>query len=153
MMARAHKQSGMTLVELVVAIVVIAIAVSAVLGVLADNNRHSADAMIVSQGVSIAEAYLEEISLRSFADPDGSDGEAARASFDDVDDYDGLVDAGAADQFGNPIGSLSAYTVTVAVSPSGALSGVPPADLLRIDVNVRFDPYIDFTLSGYKARL
>ena len=51
--------------------------------------------MVMSQAVAIAEAYLEEISLKSFADPDGVDGEAARVAFDDVNDYDGLVDDGA----------------------------------------------------------
>ena len=99
----------MTLVELVISIVVVSIAVSAVLGVLSSNVEHSADAMVISQAVSIAEAYIEEISLKPFDDPDGIDGEASRADFDDVDDYDGLLDAGAVDQFGNPIPSLSAY--------------------------------------------
>lgn len=143
----------MTLIELVVAIVVTAIAVGAVLGVLADNNRHSADAMIVSQAVAIAESYLEEISLQPFTDPDGVDGELLRINFDDLDDYDGLVDVGAEGLLGLAPGSLSGYTVSVAVSPSSALTGVPSADLYRIDVNVEFDPYVDFTLSGYKARL
>lgn len=149
----ARNQSGMTLIEVVIAIVVIAIAVSAVLGVLARNAGASADAMIVSQGITIAEAYLEEISLKAFADPDGTDGEAGRASFDDVDDYDGLFDAGAADQFGNPIPDLAAYTVSVAVNASSALPGIAAADAYRIDVRVRFAQRVDYTLSGYRTRL
>ena len=40
----------------------------------------SADAMVLSQAVAIAEAYLEEITLKPFADPDGVDGETASAS-------------------------------------------------------------------------
>lgn len=143
----------MTLVEVVIAIVVIAIAVSAVLGVLARNVGQSADAMIVSQGVSIAEAYLEEISLKAFGDPDGTDGEAGRAAFDDIDDYDGLVDAGARDQFGNAIPALSGYTVSVAVNPSSGLPGIAPGDAYRIDVRVELAPAVDYTLSGYRTRL
>ena len=142
----------MTLVELVISIVVVSIAVSAVLGVLSSNVEHSADAMIISQAVSIAEAYIEEISLKPFDDPDGMDGEASRADFDDVDDYDGLVDAGAADQFGNPIPSLSAYAVAVNVTASGVLPGVPAADALRVDVRVTQLPYVDLTVSGYRTR-
>jgi len=153
MTAPGRSEAGMTLVEVVLSIVVIAIAVGAVLGVLAQNAGQSANAMIVSQGVAVASAYLEEITLKPFADPDGADGEAARADFDDVDDYNGLVDPGAADQFGNPIAGLAGYTVSVAVSASAALPAVAAADALRIDVRVEFAPYLDYTLSAYRTRL
>ena len=146
------RQAGMTLVELIIAIVVIAIAVSAVLGVLTKNVEHSADAMIISQAAAIAEAYLEEVSLKPFVDPDGIDGEAARVDFDDVDDYDGLTDAGAVDQFGNPIGALADYDVSVTVTPSAALPNVPLADALRVDVTVARPPYVNFVLTGYRTR-
>jgi MSHA pilin protein MshD len=148
-----RNQRGVTLVELVIAIVVIAIAVGAVLGVLAANVGRSADAMIVSQGISIAEAYLEEVSLKPFSDPDGSDGETLRADFDDVDDYDGLVNVGAADQFGNPISGLENYTVSVAVSSSTALPAVAAGDVYRIDVRVQHAPAVDYTITGYRTRL
>ena len=153
MIRRIGCQRGLTLIEVVIAIVVIAIAVSAVLGVLASNVQRSADAMVISQGISIANAYLEEISLKAFVDPDGVDGEAARADYDDVDDYDGLVDIGAADQFGTAIASLGGYTVTVAVNASAALPGVAAADAYRIDVRVQFAPYVDYTLTGYRTRM
>jgi MSHA pilin protein MshD len=114
---------------------------------------HSADALIVSQAVAIAESYIEEISLKPFADPDGNDGEIARATYDDVDDYDGLVDIGAADQFGNAITGLDGYTVSVGVVPSAALPSVASTDALRVDVRVQFAPYVDYVLSAYKTRL
>ena len=98
-------------------------------------------------------ATIEEIMLKPFSDPDGTDTETARADFDDVDDYDGLVDIGAVDQFGFPLASLANYTVSVAVTPSSALTGVPMADALRIDVRVQLAPYIDYTLTGYRTRL
>ena len=150
---RGARETGATLIELVVSIVVIAIAVGAVLALLSSTTAHSADAMVLRQAVSIAEAYIEEVSLKSFADPDGVEGEASRVDFDDLDDYDGLVDAGARDQFGNPIAELSLYTVSVSVAPSSALTGVPSADALRIDVRVQFSPSIDMSLSAYKTRL
>lgn len=146
------RQQGMTLIELVIAIVVIAISVGAVLGVLTRNVQHSADAMVISQAASIAKAYLEEVSLKPFVDPDGVDGEAARADFDDVDDYNGLVDTGAVDQLGNPVGALGDYTVSITVTPSAALPNVPLADALRVDVNVTRAPYVNFVLSGYRTR-
>lgn len=147
------QQHGATLVELLVSIVIVAIAASSVLGVLAMNNASSADPMLRHQASSIAEAYLEEILLKPFADPDGVDGEVARMDFDDVDDYDGLSDAGARDQFGNPIATLSGYSVSVSVSPSAALPGVPAADVLRVDVNVAWESRINFIVSSYRTRL
>jgi MSHA pilin protein MshD len=150
---RGARETGATLIELVISIVVIAIAVGAVLGLLSSSAAHSADSMVLSQAVSIAEAYIEEVSLKPFDDPDAADGEANRADFDDVNDYDGLVDVGARDQFGNPIGSLSSYTVSVAVVPSNALAGVPSLAAVRIDVRVRFGLLVDMHLSGYKTRL
>jgi len=149
----ARPQLGMTLIEVVISIVVVGIAAAAVLGVLSRNVRHSADAMVLSQAVSIAEAYIEEITLKAFADPDAMDGEVARTDFDDVDDYDGLVDVGAVDQFGTPIAALAGYTVSVSVNPSAALPSVAAADALRVDVRVQYAPYVDFYLSGYKTRL
>jgi MSHA pilin protein MshD len=146
-------QQGVTLVELVISIVVIGIAASVILGLLSINVGASADPMVRQQGVAIARAYIEEIMLRSFTDPDGADGEAARVDFDDVDDYDGLVDVGARDQFDNAIPGLGPYTVAVSVSSSGALPGVPAADVLRVDVTVTRSPYLSFTLSGYRTRL
>jgi MSHA pilin protein MshD len=151
---REHRRErGVTLVELVISIVVIAIAASAVLGMLASNVGRSADAMVMTQAVSIAEAYLEEITLKPFDDPDGSDGEPSRVNFDDVDDYNGLVDVGARDQFGNPIAALSLYTVAVTVAPSAALSGVPSTQAERVDVRVSYAPNVAVILSGYKTRL
>lgn len=148
-----QRENGATLIELVISIVVIAIAASAVLGVLSSSVGRSADAMVMSQAVSIAEAYLEEIMLKPFADPDGADGETARVDFDDVDDYHGLVDNGARDQFGAALAPLARYTVSVTVGASAALTGVPGADVARVDVRVTYPPSVTVALSGYKARL
>ncbi len=150
---RSRGERGATLIELVISIVVIAIAASAVLGVLSASVGRSADAMVLSQAVAIAEAYLEEISRKPFLDPDGVDGEAARPAFDDVDDYHGLVDNGARDQFGSALAPLSQYTVTVTVTPSTALAGVPQVDAERIDVRVTYPGNGAVALTGYKTRL
>jgi len=145
-------QRGVTLVELLVSIVIVAIASSGVLVVLSMTADGSADPMIRHQAAAIAESYLEEILLKPIADPDGIDGEAARVDFDDVDDYDGLADVGVRDQFGNPIASLAAYDVAVTVAPTVGLPAAPAADVLRIDVTVVRAAAIDFTLSGYRLR-
>lgn len=149
----AHRQHGVTLVELLVSIVIVSIAASGVLGVLSMTTAASADPMIRHQAAAIAEAYLEEIMLKPISDPDGVDGEAARADFDDLDDYNGLVDTGVRDQFGAPIAALGSYNVGVSVAPSSGLPSVPVADALRVDVVVTHGSDINFVLSGYRTRL
>lgn len=149
---RMNRQSGLSLVELLVSIVIVGIAASTVLGVFSTTTGYSADPMIRHQAAAIAEAYLEEVLLRPVDDPDGVDGETARADFDDVDDYNGLVDVGARDQFGTPLAALSDYNVSVSVSNSSALTGVPSGDALRIDVLVTRSNLVNYRLSGYRTR-
>lgn len=151
-MSVRQQQGGVTLVELLLSIVVVSVAASAVLGVMSMTTAHSADPMIRHQAAAIAEAYLEEILLKPLTDPDGIDGEVARADFDDLDDYDGLADAGAYDQFGVPIAGLGDYNVAVSVAPSAALPATPAADALRVDVVVTHTDAVNFTLSSYRAR-
>ena len=152
-MSPKRLQRGVTLIELVVSIVIISVAAGAILGVLSVTTAASADPMIRHQAVAIADAYLEEILLKPFDDPDGTDGEVSRVDFDDVDDYDGLSDTGARDQFDNPIAALGDYDVAVSVTPSSGLGAAPLADTLRIDVTVTRAPDINFALSGYRLRL
>jgi len=152
MRTAADNQRGVTLIELLVSIIIVSIAATAVLGVLAMTTAGSADPMIRHQAAAIAEAYLEEILLRPMTDPDGVDGEIARADFDDLDDYDGLADTGARDQFGNLIAGLGSYNIAVSVTQSSALPSVPAADVLRIDVVVSMGADVSFPLSGYRMR-
>lgn len=146
-----RRQGGTTLIELVISIVIVSIAVSAVLMALSMNVGRSADPMLRHQAVAIADAYLEEIFLKSFSDPDGVDGEASRDLFDDVDDYNGLVDVGARNQFDTALSGLSDYTVSVSVSASSALPGITSADLFLVSITVTHAAEIDFTMSGYRA--
>ncbi len=143
------RQAVTTLIELVIAIVIVSIAVSAVLMVMSMNVGYSADPMIRYQAVAIAEAYLEEISLKSFADPDGVDGEANRTLYDDVDDYHGLVDVGARNQFDAALPGLGDYTVAVTVTQS-TLPSILATDNYLINVTVTHIADINFTLSAYR---
>ena len=144
-----RRQAGTTLIELVIAIVIISIAISAVLMVMSMTVGYSADPMIRYQAVAIAEAYLEEISLKAFADPGGGDGEASRDLYDDVDDYHGLVNVGARNQFDAALPGLGDYTVSVTVTQS-ALPSIAASDNYLINVTVTHAANINFTLSAYR---
>jgi MSHA pilin protein MshD len=148
-MRRRH--SGVTLIEMVVAITVVAIAVTTLVGAFGTVASRSADAMMQQQAIAVAGSYLDEIMQRWVVDPNGSPPNTGRGSWDLVDEYNGLVDVGAHDQFGNPIPSLSAYTVSVATSHSSALTGVPAAAARRIDITVSYAPNHSVLLSGYRT--
>jgi MSHA pilin protein MshD len=150
MVGRQDRQRGVTLVELVVAIVVISIAVGGVLLVMNYTVSRSADPMLQHQAVAIAEAYLEEILLKPFTDPDGGEPEAGRSLFDDVDDYHGLSGP-PADQEGTAIAALAGYNVGVAVTAVtlGPVGNTVPA--LRVAVTVADPRGQALTLTGYRA--
>jgi MSHA pilin protein MshD len=142
---------GVTLIEIVVAITVVAIAATTILGVLGAVASRSADAMMQQQAIAIAGSYLDEIMQRWVVDPNGAPPNTGRGSWNLVDEYNGLVDVGAHDQFGNPIAALSAYTVSVVTSQSSALTGVPAAATRRIDITVSYAPSRSVTVSGYRT--
>ncbi len=141
---------GLTLIELVVAITIVAIAATAVLGALSAITARGANTMVRQQAVAIAEAYLEEILLQPVASPGGA-APTSRANFNDVDEYNGLLDVGACDQYGNPLPGLSGYTVSVAVVQTAALTGIAAANARRIDVSVTDPTGVLVTLSGYRT--
>ena len=137
-------ERGVTLVELVVAIVVIAIAGAALSGTLAYLNGTGNTSILQVQAQSIANAYLNEIAGKNFV-PDGV--EATRLLFDDVSDYNGLDDAVATDEFGNAAGN---FRVRVSVVP-GALNGLPAAAVRRIDVTVDYGAGASVVATGYRT--
>lgn len=159
--AKRRLRTGATLVELVIAIVVISIALTGTLMVMDQTTRHSADPMLETQAIAIAEAYLEEILLLPFIDPDLDPltgptcppEETNRTLFDNVCDYRNTDDAGARDQTDAAVAGLEDYRVRVSVDTSatlGALSG--SNTVLRVDVRVTHPANIDLMLSGYRTR-
>jgi MSHA pilin protein MshD len=145
------RHCGFTLIELIVAVTVVGIAAATIMGAIAAAASRSADPMLQQQAIAIAQAYLDEIGQRWVVDPNGTPPNTGRGSWDLVDQYNGLVDVGAKDQFGNAIAALSAYTVSVSVSQTSALPGISAAAARRIDVTVTNGPAVNVTLSGYRT--
>jgi MSHA pilin protein MshD len=149
------RQRGMTLIELVIAIVIIGIASAALYSAMASITGRSADPMLRQQSLSIAEAYLEEIELQAFLDPSTQLAcqaiPANRALFDDVCDYRGLVDNGAVSASGLPIAALAGYRVSVAVAAQ-AWNGLPANNVLYIEVTVTDPAGQGLVLGGYRTR-
>lgn len=173
-MKGARAQRGLTLVELVAAIVVLGVGLAGVVMTINGGVGHSADPMVEAQATAVAQAYIEEITARNFCDPDfsttcatacttsacgtcaGAFGPAeTRATFDDMCDYDGLQNVGARDQFGNAIAQLARYTVDVDVDSAGETlngQGSDTGALLRISVTVTHPALAaPLTLSTYRG--
>jgi MSHA pilin protein MshD len=147
-MSIRRKNSGFTLIEIITTIVVVSIAATALLSIFSNLVKGSADPMLQQQATTIAEAYLEEILLKSYADPDGTEVGEARDSFDDIDDYNGLPDTEVRDQNGDAIASLANFDVSVSVVVS-PLNGVAAAQLITVTVtHLAIDPTV---LHGYRT--
>lgn len=117
---RCVRQRGITLIELVISIAILAIALVGITQLLSGGLARSADTMLESRTVALAQAYLDEIlgkrfdentrdsgvppcrnslgSIRVCSAALGPESGETRATYDDVDDFDGLDEgAGAAD--------------------------------------------------------
>jgi len=141
-------QRGFTLIEVIVSIVVLAIAVAGVVGGLSAIAVRSANAMVNEQAVAIASSYLNEVLQKPFGAPDGK---VVRSQLDVVDDYAGLVDVGVHDQTGAAVPGLGQYTVTVQVGAGAAFAGVPAAQRREVDVTVSNASGVLAVLSGYRT--
>jgi len=149
----------MTLIELIVAIVIIGIGLAGVLVTFTTTVRHSADPMIRKQMSAIADEMMEEILLKPFAvtAPNPPFAGCARLTYNDVRDYNGYASVNICDIDGNTV--VSGYGVSVSVSPPAAspvsLSGVaaiavPATDQLTIRVNVTHGSE-SYSLTGWRT--
>lgn len=138
-------QKGVTLIELVISMLVISIALVGVLSAINLTASHSADPIVRHQAIAIAESYMDEILLQNYSGASAS----TRANFNNVDNYNGLVDHGAHDQSGNAIPSLSLFTITVTVGPATVLANSVNAK--QITVSVSGPGVTNLTLVGYRA--
>lgn len=162
-----QSQHGATLIELIITIVIISVALTGVLSVMNLSTRYSADPVIQQQAIAIAESYLEEILLLPVTDPDGINIGETRATFDNISDYDGLINNGVIDQNGNTIAAvtnsldilgnsltqvtgslqnLANYVVTIDVVDD-VISGV---SFKKVTVNVS-RANVTVSLSGYRT--
>jgi MSHA pilin protein MshD len=144
------RERGVTLIEVVLAIVIVAIAATAIMGAMARITLRGAETAVRQQAVAVAEAYLEEILLQPVASPGGA-APSGRANYNDEDEYNNLNDTGAQDQFGNAIPYLTGYNVSVAVTQTTALTGIAAAQARQINVTVTDPNGVTVLLTGYRA--
>lgn len=140
MWSRRQCQHGFTLVELIIAMVIIGISLAAVVGVFNFNAVASARPIVDKQMRAFAEGLMEEIQHQPFsASANGAPSQpCARDSYNDLMDYNGYQQTRLCDINGNDLG-LGGMSVLVAVgpaSPAAPLPGVPGADARQIAITV-----------------
>ncbi len=147
MRARSVRRiAGVTLVELVIAIVVLAIALTAIMSVFVVTTHHSVDPMLRVQAHILAEGYLDEVLLKKFYDTTTNrvcpGGAASHAAY--VCGYNGLSET--------PIAGYTAgVSVTSAGVTLGSLNNASVIRVLQVDVTVTGPGGETITLTGYRA--
>ncbi|MDO9220857.1 MAG: hypothetical protein Q7T90_07495, partial [Thiobacillus sp.] len=165
--AAFHPQAecGLSLIELLVFIVIVGIAATAILGVFGSLTRSSAGLLPDKQAQAIAASMLREIMAKpyTFCDPDSPNADTAaaatvpacsgahennfalelgenyvtRTTLDNVNDYNGYNSGGAVNfPNGTVVTTLAGYNVGVRVASAGVISGVPAIATLRVTVTV-----------------
>lgn len=131
-----RRQRGMTLIELIIAIVVLGICVVSALSLLSSLSIHSASAMTRTQATAVAAAYLENILSQPYGNIAG---------------YNNTDDIGARDANGNAIPGLQAFRVHI--DAAGGNLGVPPNDIpaMRVDVIVTDPTGARTQVTGYRT--
>lgn len=180
-MSNRRRVIGLSLIELVIFIVVLAVGFAGMLVLYNQATKSSVDPLIRKQVLAIASSLLEEIELRGFTycDPDDANvytatsavvgaggcaaaiegagpeaGETTRSQFDNVNDYHGLtMTSGIQDITGTTISGLSDYKVTnVGVTNAGGTFSLPADEVLLISLTVTGPADVNVTLQGYRFR-
>lgn len=155
-----RRQAGFTLVEMIIAIVVIGVGLAGVLTAFNINVRSSADPLVRKQMLAVAEEILEEILLKPFAVSGTAPANApvacgaagsARTAFDDVRDYAGYATTGICDIDGNAVAGLGGYDLTVATNAAASLTdGTTAVTAIRVAVTVTHGAQT-MTLVGWRT--
>lgn len=144
------RMAGVTLVELIVAIVIVGTALAGLAAAYNRANIASADPLIDQQMLALAESMMEEIMLKPY-DTDGANvpKPANRFQYSEVGHYNGYQTTGIVDVEGNPIPNLARYDIAVSVTPAALTGAVGGA--LRIQV-VASSGNRQLQLSGWRTR-
>lgn len=139
------RHRGFTLIELIIFIVVVSAGLAGILSVMNTVVKFSADPMVRKQAAALADSILEEILLKNYNDPDGTNvGEIDRTDWDDVADFHGRTNA----DLGVPA-NLSTYVVGIVVASDTTVIGTALRPALRVTVTVTHTPEV-ITMIGYR---
>lgn len=144
-----RRQGGFTLVEMIVAIVILGVGLAGVMLAFSTAARGNADPVVHQQMLAIAEEMMEEIQLKPYSSASNSaPAGCARDTYNDVSDYQGYATSGQICTVdGVAIAELASYSVSVGVA-TGSLAGVAAARRITVTVTRGSD---SFALTGWRT--
>lgn len=155
-----RRVAGFTLVEMIIAIVIISVGLAGVLTAFNITVKSSADPLVRKQMLSIAEEMMEEILLKPYAvshatanaaTPCGV-AAASRVLFDDIFDYQNFETTSICDIDGGAVVGLGSYGVRVTFDDTAGLGGLTgSATAVRITVAVTHSGTDTFSLVGWRT--
>ena len=149
---------GVTLVELVMAISLSGIMLVGLMNAYSSIVGRSADPMVRTQAIALAQSYLEEALQKPFYDPATSTSCPAspggnRDNFNNVCDYNGYSNASITLPNGSAVAGLGGYAVVITVAniSSGELGSIASNCGLKVTVNITSPLNETISLIGYRA--
>ncbi len=154
-----NPQSGASLIELIMFIVIVSTALAGILIVMNQVTKGSADPVIRKQALAAAYSLLEEIESQDFSAASGVASvavtQANRAtSYHTVADYNGFKTTGifSVADAASAAPLLPKYNASVAVVPEAAVwNGIAAGSVVRIDVTVTAPGVGAIVASGYRT--
>jgi MSHA pilin protein MshD len=146
------RQSGISLIELIMFIVIVSIALAGILLGMNQITMHSADTMLRKQALTAAESLLEEIEAQAFSEIASSPVTqgVSRTGFHNVMDYNNFNTTGIYAIDGTPVAGLNGYALTTTVVPT-ALGNISATSSVLLTVTVT-DPMGEaIVASGYRT--
>lgn len=134
MSSRKRRCAGFTLIEMIMAIIILSVGLAGVLSAFSVVVRSSSDPLIHKQMLALAEEMTEEVTLKPYAAGPGTIDVCNRSAADDIMDYNGYNQS-VCSVDGVAIPTLAGYTVAVAVVPT-ALGAIPAGSASTVTVTV-----------------
>jgi MSHA pilin protein MshD len=153
--AAPRRDFGFTLPEVILLIVVTAVAFTGIMLAYVESTRASGDPQVRRQSVAIAESMLEEVLLMPFNNPPGACDPTtslcgSRAEFNSLMDYSNYGPTSVQYIDGTAVPGLAGYTVEVDVTDE-ALGTVAAGTSKRVTVMVTApQAQFNFTAEGHK---
>ncbi len=168
-------RNGFTLVELIVAMVLIAIAMLGITYSLSFGLKYQSHGLSQAQAVALAQAYLDEMLGQKFdantptggvppchpstiacAPASSFGGAGPRAAFTSINDYHGLDESPPLDMDGNPMSGYNGYRVQVEVRYADAaeqsvLGLDAPTDAKLLQVRVGMPDGTNLVVAAYRG--
>ena len=176
------QQRGFSLIELIAGIVAFSAVMVVVITLVINQSRQSIDPIWQTRASELAQSLASEISSRAFDEnstisggfercgdtgncsavgPDSGEvdgnGSAIRSLFDDVDDYDGLIESAGtiSDALGDQIvlsgdSLYTGFSTQVSVSYDATLYPANPGGVKRIDITVTTPGNQDIHFAFYR---